>query len=186
MTDQAAPVADGRDAGPTDNLTTRRHMSARQQATVQSLLDAAEGVLRDRGYDELTLRLVSTEAGVTHTTAYTYFSSKAHLVSEVFWRRLRQIPHPTHTPGASLPERVDAALREPGLALSDEPELAQGALAALLTSDPASDSTSQPGWGSPSGTTWTPGSPKRCYSPSAAPCSRREWATSTSTAWSAA
>lgn len=136
MTDRAAPVADGPDAGPADTLATRRHMSARQQATVQSLLDAAEGVLRDRGYDELTLRLVSTEAGVTHTTAYTYFSSKAHLVSEVFWRRLRQIPHPAHTPGTALPERVDAALREPGLALSDEPELAQGALAALLTSDP--------------------------------------------------
>lgn len=135
MTDQgtrseAAPIDDA-----TDNVTTRQHMSARQQATVLSLLDAAESVVRERGYEDLTLRLVATAAGLTHTTAYTYFSSKAHLVAEVFWRRLRQIPHPTRSVGASLQERVDAALRDPGLALSDEPELAQATLAALLTSD---------------------------------------------------
>ena len=128
---EAAPVDDA-----ADTVTTRQHMSSRQQATVQSLLDAAESVLRERGYEDLTLRLVATEAGLTHTTAYTYFSSKAHLVAEVFWRRLRQIPHPTRSVGASLPERVDAALRDPGLALSDEPDLAQAALAALLTTDP--------------------------------------------------
>ena len=131
QTEAAAPRSD-----PAEAEITRTFMSSRQQATVQSLLDAAEEVLRRNGYDEMTLRLVATEAGVTHTTAYTYFSSKAHLVAEVFWRRLRRIPHPKHTSDASLTERVDAALRGPGLALSDEPELAQGALAALLTGDP--------------------------------------------------
>ncbi len=144
MTDRDTDTEDTEDTdagdGPAtaiaDGVMTRQHMSARQQATVQSLLDAAERVLRERGYDDLTLRLVASEADVTHTTAYTYFSSKAHLVAEVFWRRLRQIPHPEHDPRGSLPERVDAALREPGLALSDGTELAQGALAALLSSDP--------------------------------------------------
>lgn len=117
-------------------VTTRQHMSERQQATVQSLLDATERVLLERGYDDLTLRLVAGEAGVTHTTAYTYFSSKAHLVSEVFARRLRQVPHPRYRAGASLQERVDSALRQPGLVLSDEPELAQAALTAMLSNDP--------------------------------------------------
>ena len=117
-------------------VTTRQHLSVRQQATVRALLDAAEILLRGGGYDSLTLRLVAAEAGVTHTTAYNYFSSKAHLVAQIFRRRLRGIPHPTHDPAATLTQRVDAALSEPGLALRDEPELAQAALAALLTQDP--------------------------------------------------
>ena len=121
---------------PGDHLTIRRHMSARQQATAQLLLDAAERVLDERSYDDLTLRVVATAAGVTHTTAYTYFSSKAHLVSELFWRRLRRIPHPGQHSGAPLGDRVRAALSEPGLALSDEPRLAQAALAAMVSSDP--------------------------------------------------
>lgn len=111
-------------------------MSTRQQDTVRKLLDSAEAVLREDGYDDLTLRLVASRAGVTHTTAYTYFSSKAHLVSEIFWRRVRAIPQPRPVPGASLRTRVDAALRGPSLALRDEPALAQAALAAMLSQDP--------------------------------------------------
>lgn len=129
------PTAPGPPATQT-SVTTRQHLSTRQQATVRALLDAAENLLRGGDYEGLTLRLVATEAGVTHTTAYTYFSSKAHLVAQIFWRRLSGIARPVHSPGATLYERVDAALSEPGLALRDEPELAQAALAALLTQDP--------------------------------------------------
>ena len=93
-------------------------------------------MLDERGYGDLTLRLVAAEADVTHTTAYTYFSSKAHLVAEVFWRLLQRIPAPVHDPAASWPERVEAALGEPGTAVSGKPELAQAALSALLSSDP--------------------------------------------------
>ncbi|MFV0317591.1 MAG: TetR/AcrR family transcriptional regulator [Microthrixaceae bacterium] len=126
----------GDNATATPTLTTRQHLSDRQRETVTALLDAAESLLRTTSYDELTLRIVATQAGVTHTTAYTYFSSKDHLVAQIFWRRLQGIAHPVHDDRASLHERVDSALREPGLALRDEPVLAQAALAALLTHDP--------------------------------------------------
>lgn len=132
MVDQ---TPDGDAAGGT-TTTTRQRLSTRQQASVRSLLDAAEDVLRARGYDDLTLRLVASEAGVTHTTAYTYFSSKAHLVAEVFWRRLRAIPHPEPMTDVPLRARVEAALGAPGRSMRDAPELAQAALAALLSSDP--------------------------------------------------
>ena len=38
--------------------------------------------------------MVAAEAGVGAATAYTYFSSKEHLVAEVFWRRLAASPVP--------------------------------------------------------------------------------------------
>ena len=37
---------------------------------------------------------MARRAGVAPATAYTYFTSKAHLVAEVFWRRLRALPDP--------------------------------------------------------------------------------------------
>ena len=39
------------------------------------------------GFAGLTIRMVAAHAGVGAATAYTYFSSKEHLVAEVFWRR---------------------------------------------------------------------------------------------------
>ena len=47
----------------------------------------------------------SRRAGVAPATAYTYFSSKSHLVAEVFWRRLSAgVLEPD--PGAPRSERV--------------------------------------------------------------------------------
>jgi AcrR family transcriptional regulator len=72
-------------------------------------------------------------AGVTHTTAYAYFSSKAHLLTEVFRRRLKSLPEPTADPDRPLAERVAEALSGPSLLLADDPAIAQ---AALPASDP--------------------------------------------------
>ena len=81
-------------AVPPSTEPTRRQLSARQAATVQKLVEAAVEELREHGYDGLTVRNVARAAGVAPATAYTYFASKDHLVTEVFWRRLEASPRP--------------------------------------------------------------------------------------------
>jgi AcrR family transcriptional regulator len=120
-------------------VTTRQQLTQRQGATVDALVSAGLDVLRDVGYDLLTLRSVAVRAGVTHTTAYAYFSSKEHLVAEIFWRRLRSVPAIEPIRGAPLAERITAALEMPVLHLTDDPALAQSGLAALLSTDPEVD-----------------------------------------------
>ena len=117
-------------------MTNRSELSTRQRETEAALLDAALELIRTEGFDKLTIRTVATAAGVTHTTAYFYFSSKHHLIAEMLWRRLQAIPGPVPDDGAPLSTRITEALREPGLVFADEPELAQAGLTALLTSDP--------------------------------------------------
>jgi AcrR family transcriptional regulator len=114
----------------------RQSLSKRQATTVARLLDAGLEQLRDDGYEELSLRSVAARAGVTHTTAYSYFGSKAHLVASIFWHRLESLPDPAPRPGASLSERLAEALHDPGLLAADEPALAEAALAALFLQEP--------------------------------------------------
>jgi AcrR family transcriptional regulator len=79
--------------------------------------------------------MVAAEAGVGAATAYTYFSSKEHLVAEVFWRRLAATPVPT-TDSPDPTVRVIAVLRHIALLVADEPELAGAVTNALLGKDP--------------------------------------------------
>jgi len=119
--------------------TTRQQLTQRQGATVDALVAAGARLLDEVGYDELTLRAVAAAAGVTHTTAYTYFSSKAHLVAELFWRRLCDLPDAEFAAGSTVADRITTAMRGPSLLLADQPALAHAALPALLTTDPDVD-----------------------------------------------
>ena len=122
-------VAAGRDA-------TRRRLSPRQAATVARLTEALLAELAAVGYDGLTVRSVARRAGVAPATAYTYFTSKAHLVAEVFWRRLRALPDPGFEPSAPAHERVAGALRALADHVAAEPALAAASTPALLGPDP--------------------------------------------------
>ncbi len=114
---------------------TRRRLSARQADTVRRLTDAAVQEVRESGYRDLSVRDVARRAGVAAATAYTYFASKDHLLSEVFWRRLRALPPvDTSLPGAQ--DRVVAVLRDLALLVSEEPELAAGVTVAMFGGDP--------------------------------------------------
>lgn len=117
--------------------STRRRLTERQADTVQRLTQAAVEVLREEGFAGLTVRMVASRAGVAPATAYTYFSSKEHLVAEVFWRRLATEPAVETSPGeANRADRVVAVLRGIALLMSDEPELAAAVTSALLGQDP--------------------------------------------------
>ncbi|HWC35301.1 MAG TPA: helix-turn-helix domain-containing protein [Mycobacteriales bacterium] len=113
----------------------RRNLSGRPADTVAALVDAAVGEVAETGFDGLTIRGVARRAGVSPATAYTYFASKEHLLTEVFWRRLEAIPEPPHAPRQATAERVAAAVRDVALLVADEPELAAGITTALLAHD---------------------------------------------------
>jgi AcrR family transcriptional regulator len=114
----------------------RRRLTARQAATVERLTRALVAELEAVGYDDLTVRSVARRAGVAPATAYTYFTSKAHLVAEVFWRRLRALPDPAADPGAGAHARVATALRALADWVASEPALAAACTPALLRTDP--------------------------------------------------
>jgi AcrR family transcriptional regulator len=122
-------------SNPVARESTRRRLTAKQADTVDRLGHAAIEVLRREGFSGLTIRMVAAEAGVGAATAYTYFSSKEHLVAEVFWRRLAATPVPaTDSPDPTV--RVIAVLRHIALLVADEPELAGAVTNALLGKDP--------------------------------------------------
>ena len=116
--------------------STRRRLTAKQADTIQRLSDAALAVLAREGFGGLTIRLVAAEAGIGAATAYTYFSSKEHLVAEVFWRRLASSTPPPQTDRQPPVERVTAVLRHIALLVADEPEFAGAVTNALLGRDP--------------------------------------------------
>ncbi|MBB2989294.1 AcrR family transcriptional regulator [Mycolicibacterium iranicum] len=115
--------------------STRRRLTARQADTVDRLGRAAVDLLKRDGFAGLTVRRVAAEAGVGAATAYTYFSSKEHLVAEVFWRRLAGSPRVEHG-SADQAARVTEVLGHISLLVADEPEFAGAVTTALLGKDP--------------------------------------------------
>jgi AcrR family transcriptional regulator len=113
---------------------TRRELNPRQSETVDRVVAAALDELKAVGYDALTVRSVAGRAAVAPATAYTYFSSKNHLIAEVFWRRLADRPRPEFDKTTPL-DRVVAVFDDLAEFLAAEPELASGVTSALLGSD---------------------------------------------------
>jgi AcrR family transcriptional regulator len=118
--------------------STRRRLTAKQADTVDRLGRAAVDLLNREGFAGLTVRRVAAEAGVGAATAYTYFSSKEHLVAEVFWRRLVAAPPAGHD-STDPATRVVDVLRHIALLVADEPEFAGAVTNALLGRDPDVD-----------------------------------------------
>lgn len=130
-----APGAAG-DPVPSSTEPTRRQLSAKQAATVQRLTVAAVEQLREHGYEGLTVRNVARAAGVAPATAYTYFTSREHLVTEVFWRRLEALPETRLDRRRSAAQRVSSTMADLALLVADEPELAAACTVAMLAGDP--------------------------------------------------
>jgi AcrR family transcriptional regulator len=121
---------------PMSEAAPRQWISPKQAETVQSLVEAALDELRAGGYEGLTVRNVARRAGVAPATAYNYFSSKDHLVAEVFSRRLQGLAEPASDDRWTPAERVAAALDEFARHVSAEPALAQACTVAMLGTDP--------------------------------------------------
>jgi AcrR family transcriptional regulator len=108
----------------------------RQEETFRKVLAAGMAMLRESSYADLTVRAVAARAKVAPATAYTYFSSKNHLIAEVYLDLMRQVPYFTDV-NEPMPSRVERALRSLALVVADEPEVAAACTTALLSgSDP--------------------------------------------------
>jgi TetR/AcrR family transcriptional regulator, cholesterol catabolism regulator len=115
--------------------STRRRLTPKQADTIARLSTAALAVLRRVGFSGLTVRMVAAEAGIGAATAYTYFSSKEHLIAEVFWRRLAAAPALPDDAGDPA-SRAVAVLRQLALLVAGEPGLGEALTAALLGRNP--------------------------------------------------
>lgn len=113
----------------------RQQLNDRQAATVQRLLDAGLAQLAEVGPEVLTVRQVAERAGVSPATAYTYFSSKNHLLAELFHRALLDQTPPARR-HQSATKRVQALTRSLTDLCERNPNVAAGATIALLGSDP--------------------------------------------------
>ena len=118
-----------------DFEATRRRLTARQAEVVATLVRAAEDETEEVGYAGLTVRNVARRAGVAPATAYTYFSSKDHLLAEVLWRRMEALPPPDAGSSADLSDRVAAAVREM-IPFGDRPALVDATTVALISPNP--------------------------------------------------
>lgn len=56
----------------------------KRERTRATLVDVALRSFRERGYDETTIRLIASEAGVSTGNAYYHFPTKNHLVQELY------------------------------------------------------------------------------------------------------
>ncbi|ULE35243.1 TetR family transcriptional regulator [Mycobacterium sp. IDR2000157661] len=109
----------------------------RQEETFRRVLTAGLDMLRESSYADLTVRAVAARAKVASATAYTYFSSKNHLIAEIYLDLMRQVPYFTDVNDSRL-VRVEKALRSMALMVADEPEVAAACTTALLSgNDPA-------------------------------------------------
>jgi AcrR family transcriptional regulator len=104
----------------------------RQEETFNKVLAAGVQMLRESSYADLTVRAVAARAKVAPATAYTYFSSKNHLIAEVYLDLIRRVPYFTDV-NDSRATRVEKALRAMALTVADEPEVAAACTTALLS-----------------------------------------------------
>jgi AcrR family transcriptional regulator len=115
-------------------FSPRRGLNTRQRATVEKIFEAAETFLTDHDYEDLTLRLVAADAGVSAATVYTYFSSKNHLCAGVFCRYVLTAGSPA-LEGDTL-ARVQQVVRYFSDTIAGAPMLASAATRSLLASEP--------------------------------------------------
>src|SRR5690348_1422336 len=115
-----------------DRQTGQPSRNRRQEETFRKVLTAGIEMLRESSYADLTVRAVAARAKVAPATAYTYFSSKNHLIAEVYFDLIKQVPYFTDV-NDPMPERVEKVLRAMTLTVADEPEVAAACTAALLS-----------------------------------------------------
>ncbi len=119
-----------------DIESTRRRLSARQAELVVTLVRAAEEETEAVGYDGLTVRGVARRAGMAPATAYTYFSSKDHLLAEVLWRRMEALSPVSTDESVPMTQRVEQTVRDMIPFAAGSPALIDACTVALISSNP--------------------------------------------------
>src|ERR1700689_2204642 len=115
---------------------TRRHLSPRQAELVDRIVEAAGDEARSLGYEKMSVRGAARRAGVAPATAYTYFSSKDHLLAEGLWRRMEALPPVEPDGERPVSERLGDAVRSMVLFTAESPALVDACTVALLSPNP--------------------------------------------------
>src|SRR5713101_650453 len=68
---------------------TKLTKTPKGEQTKALILNSALNLLRDRGYEQTTMRAIAEKAGVSLGNAYHYFGSKDHLI-QAFYHRTHQ------------------------------------------------------------------------------------------------
>lgn len=121
---------------PMVQTAPRRHLTERQAEAVDHLVDAAALEVAASGYDALSMRGIAKRAGVASATAYTYFSSKDHVLGELLLRRVLAVPEIDVDPSAPLPDRLGRVIDGLGAITTGDPEVVAACTQALLSSHP--------------------------------------------------
>ncbi len=118
--------------------TPRRQLSDRQVEVVDRLVAAAEVEVEveEKGYEGLSVRNVAKRAGVAPATAYTYFSSKDHLLAELLWRRVLTVPAPIARDDDEPGDRLERAVVDLSMITSGSAAVVAACTQALLSSNP--------------------------------------------------
>jgi AcrR family transcriptional regulator len=115
---------------------SRRHLTERQAELAQRLVSAAEHEAETQDYNRISVRSIAKRAGVAPATAYTYFSSKDHLLAEVLWRRIHELPEPVVDCQLPAAERVAEMIRFMGIGIVESPAIVAATTRALLAAGP--------------------------------------------------
>lgn len=122
-------------AAPPSLPIPARRLGGRQGHTAERLTAAAVELVGEVGYRDLTIRQVAKRAGVSAATAYTYFASKDHLLTELFRQRL--VGSAGHPPDRRrrAADRAAAVLGDLAVLVAGEPELAAACTVAMFSTD---------------------------------------------------
>ncbi|MGE2735702.1 TetR/AcrR family transcriptional regulator [Mycolicibacterium vaccae] len=113
-------------------VTGPARRNRRQEETFRKVLAAGLEMLRESSYADLTVRAVAARAKVAPATAYTYFSSKNHLIAEIYLDLVQKVEYYTDVNDSTV-DRVEKTLRAMALTVADEPEVAAACTTALLS-----------------------------------------------------
>ena len=70
---------------------TQDNGTASVKSTEQAIMDAAEEVFLEKGYNLATTTLIAKKAGVTHAMLHYYFRTKEHIFMKVLEKILREL-----------------------------------------------------------------------------------------------
>lgn len=79
------------DSEPTGRAAPARGVQRRSLERVQAILDAAEALLCEKGYEGATLKAIGERAGIPTASLYHYFADRHEVDAELAQRHLREL-----------------------------------------------------------------------------------------------
>lgn len=125
-----APMSAAEPPEPSPDNARRKPKGDKRQRTRARLLAAARDLVRERGYEQVTLQDVARRAGMTSGAIYGNFRNRADLfvtLGETYWAPVR----PVFTPDMSFADRMQALAEATIAAIPERQEAVVGRLTGM-------------------------------------------------------